>query len=142
MSETSERKTAAASYLIQFYTDIQQLTDFYSQYYNAIIELESKYKQLEGLTEEDRRTLIQINQNLRYMMHKCYIAAKTIFPILKIKKDQTLAKLYKDINADLIMSRDKAEQYVTYMNKVLFENVIKDLLESSSQFMDKLYNND
>lgn len=149
---TQEEKTSAASYILQFYSDVGQLTHYFSQYINIIIELErmtGSSPEETNVQEAHKQTLIQTVQNLRYYAHNVYIRYSSIFKALeeakkegKNKKNKTtnpLKQPYENLEKQFIIQRKEAEKFVLAANEVLIDAVMKDLLKTSQDLIDSIY---
>lgn len=143
--EISEEKTTAASYILTFYQEIAQLTDSYAQYRNILVELETKYKDEESLAkmeDNEKNVLVQFIQQVRYFAHKVHIKYLCITQSIEnIGIDKEEAKLYQELNSKFIISRKHLENYVIKVNQLLIDKIMKHLLETSQDFVGKVFEN-
>lgn len=139
---SDERKTAAASYILTFYQRIGDLTNTYASYENAILELENKYSgfDIAKIDEQERATLLEIVQNVRYSCHLSYVMYKTICKSLDLKENKAINNSYKAIKKNMIISRSDLETFVIELNSMLITNIIKDLLDNSEKILNTVYN--
>ena len=139
--QLDERKTAAASYILNFYQEISNLTHNYSTYHNLLIEIRNKYKDLDlnKLSPDERNALMQTAQSVRYYAHECFIMYQTLLPPLKIKKDENIQGYYDQIKKDYIIKIEDLEQYVIILNSVLINNIIKELIDTSQYLIEGIY---
>lgn len=152
-----EQKTAGASYIINFYNQIQQLNSLYAQYNNVLFEIESKYgqteEQLGGVTDEERNVIINIAQQTRYMVHLTYISYISISAGTGDKIDKEIENIYNNIAsiqkvedkslqkkiAPIIISKLDLRKYTTQLNAFLVKDIIKKLLETSQELAKDIY---
>lgn len=134
-----ESRITAASYIYQFYIEIQSLNDNYSQYLNVLLELENKYKDTDKATDEEKQVLTQVTQLVRFSVHKTFIQYNSIMKGLKKTVNEDVKTSYEDIKRTFIINREKLEEYVITMNAVLIEDVIKKLLETTQDLLNDLY---
>lgn len=137
-----EKKVTAASYILQFYTEIQLLNDYYAQYVNLLLELENKYKDTEKATDEEKAVLINATQQVRHTAIKTFIEYKSLVFALKKEENDDIKTSIDLIKKDFIIKRDVLEDYVIKLNAVLVDEVIKKLLETTEDILNSLYNDD
>lgn len=138
MAKVDEVKTAASSYILNFYQEVSQLTDYYSYYLNLLIELESKQgKDLTKMEEQDKEAMRNAVQTCRLLSHKCYIHYLSITEGVKdLKRDTKIIEMYKKINDKFIVPRETLEEFVILLNSVLVKSIMRSLLESSQAIVD------
>lgn len=140
-----ETNLAGANYIVNFFNDIQLLLHSYSNYINYLLELESKTGDLEEekeIDEEERKTVFQLVQSVRYYCHKTYIGYNSICQATKIEPEEKIKKNYNDnIKNSPIIDKDKIEEYVISLNAFLVHDIIKDLLTTSHDIMGQIYGN-
>jgi len=144
--QVNEQKTAAASFIINFYTLSVNLKDQYAKYENLLIELEAKYKNVDmsKLEEPDKNNLLTNMQNLRYFIIMSYVDYKTLFDYFtiqdqKLKEDPNITLSIDKLRSQVIIKRQDALDYVIGINRFLLSSVIKKLLESSQDIINGLY---
>lgn len=138
----SEERTTAASYILTFYQDVIYLTHNYSLYLNELTKLGMKYNTsdvLSKMEEVEKQIIIQLAQNVRYYIHKCYIQYNAVLKAAKFKEDRSIEEIYKKLRDVLIINRHDLEKYVIAINQVLVNNVMKSLLESSQDIVENIY---
>lgn len=153
--ETNEQRTAAASYVLTFYQDVQQLTHYHTQYSNILVELERMFGQnADGakITDEQKIAVVNSVQQVRYHARKVYIEYTSIFTAVQNAKKQEktkkkakapenpLTKPYEKIKDQFIMKQEEIEVYVQAVNNVLVTEIMQDLLKSSQDVIDAIYN--
>jgi len=136
-----EKKTAAASYILSFYQNVEALTGIFSQYINVMLELQEKYGEgyVNKCGEEEKTAITQVVQNARFIVSKTYIQYRSIAPSLKIKEENKINKMAAKIRSSYIILRDDLEAYTVEMNRVLVSEVIQQLLVSSQSILGSLY---
>jgi len=143
-----ERQTTAASYIITFSNDIQNLNHAYAQHYNTALQVyEENRNNEEGIEENDKQALIQAGQILRYYMIRVYISYKSIVNNIDewgedLKElDKEIEGIYMEIAPQYLYKDFKrVEKYVQKMNDVLINTVIYRLLETSQDYFNALQN--
>lgn len=140
----NEQAIAGANYIINFYQEVETLISVYSQYDNLVLELETKSQdreENEQIEEQEAEAIKQASQTTRYYIKTTYIKFSGIARNVKIedKEYNELTKLYNKINKTLIVNRDDIKEYTIELNRLLLKNVIKTLLEDSSQILQSIY---
>lgn len=142
----SEEKTVAASYIINFYEQVTNLNHTVAQHINVMTELKSKYDGSEDkLNEVEKKTVIDSSHYVRYAVVQCYIQYSSIIDNLQEKHDKSdveqrnnIIRLYNIIKSNTIIKIEDAEGMATEMNKIMIKKVIKNLLETSQDLIDKV----
>lgn len=139
-----ERDITAASYIYKFYTEIQQLNHEYSNYFNIMLELENKYtSDVEKKADEQEKTVIKAQvQAVRYAAHQSFIHYSSIMIGTGNKASKDIINLYNTIKYQFMISRHDLEKYVTAINAVLVQEVIRNLLETSQDLIKDIYKED
>ena len=140
-SNINEQRTAAASYIINFYQQTQDLVDYFVSYTNILTEIKYKYKgiDLSKIEDNDKQTLLVSSQNLRYCIQKIFIQYKTILHTLNKKENKKLTQNYNQIKEHFIMQQSKVENFVIDINIFLMEDIIKQLISSSQELITDIY---
>ena len=143
----NEEKTTAASYIITFYKEVQELTHNYSTYTNIVLELDNKYtqeaQQKGQMEENDRNVLVQVLQTFRYHANKCFLQYECISEATSNQKNKdSIAEHYKKIKKEFMINREDAYNFVKAMNIFLINDIMKHLLEDSQETIDSLYKDD
>jgi len=156
-TQIDESKQAGASYILNFYNNVNQMNDFYARYVNILAELNAsipKNKDQENLTavidEAQKLQLREAVQYLRYAATQTYTGYLTInfnLPTSQEIKDQegkviNIDSLYNSIKREYVIKQETAEKYVIAMNSFLMKGIIKELLETGSQLITALYSDD
>lgn len=142
MSKEKEKKSAAASYILNFYREVLTLTSYHSQYLNLLLEIESKYKEIEKASEAEKLNIQQAIQNVRYYCTQVYIQYRSIANAIKLKENEKIEEIYTKLKTNYVLQRQDVEDYVILLNNLLVEEVIQDLLQSSEQIVKHAFNND
>ena len=143
--QSTEKRATAANYVINFYNDILSLNHWYANYENVLLELEQRNKSKQGelheiATENEKQTLVQYCETVRYFVTKSKITYITIMGALKKEPDNKIIELQEKIKKQYIVDRADLNEYVIVLNKVLVDNIIQDLLQSSADLLNELYN--
>jgi len=141
MAIQNEQKVVGASYIISFFKDVQALTHNYAQYLNVMLEVEKKYAKddMEALGEIEKEIVSKSFQTVRYYSLKCYVSYHAIKGSLKLKDDEEIENNYKIIKNTFIIPRDALEKFVVRLNKLMIEDIIKDLLKTSQDIVGEVY---
>lgn len=142
-SEISEEKTAGSSYILTFYREIMNLSHQYANYINLIVVIKEKNKsglELDNLEELDKQQLVDQVQTVRYYVNKCFLMYRTIVQEgLKNELDKNIIEIHKRIMNSFVIGVEDLEIFVVKINGILVNKVMKNLLESSQEFVDNLY---
>lgn len=151
--QMSEERTAAASYVLTFYQEVQALTQGYAQYLNILAELEARHG-VEDLAkrveENEKQLLVQTVQNIRAYANKVHISYNCIrdnLPELKEERERQeseenhrrIEAAKTKINAAFIIRTQDIEEYVIGLNKFLVSHIMRNLLVSSSDIVNSIY---
>lgn len=139
-----EQTQAAANYILTYYQDVQYLNHYYAQYKNLLLELETKYGKNPDpnkIQPGHRAALEQILQLLRLYAQKTYLSLKSISETTNnIILSDKLETSYKHITTTYIIETSKALDYILEINKSLLEKIISNLLRTSHEIIEDLYN--
>lgn len=138
-----EQKTAQASFILSFYTNSQTLANQYSLYENVLIEIENKYgsADLGKMDEGEKQILIETTQTLRHIVRLVYLDYATLISGLKEKEDINIKNYFEEIRKDFIPQRDTVLKFVIEIKKVIVKDIIKNLLQNSSDVIEAIYSN-
>lgn len=139
-----ERETSGAHYIVTFYNNIQQLNHLSSQYDNLLLEFKSKYgdnPDPKKVSDEERAVLSSVLQNIRHYAKLAYIGYKSIYPTIKKTYSKIIEDAYIHIKEQYVIKKDVLDIYVIELNKILVEDIIRDLLLSSQDIYSQIYNN-
>ena len=136
-----EEKTAAASYIIQFYQEVAQLKHTYAQYLNLLIELESATNtEKPSMNQVQKNTINTGVQTVRYYIIQTNITCQNILTHLKKEKEsEKLDKLYQAAISQYMIKRKDLQLYVQYISQLLMEQAMRGLLQSSKDIIKDLY---
>jgi len=143
----NEKKQAASSYIITFYNNVIQLTSDFAIYSNLLLEIESRYAEvdLQKMEEQDKQTLLNTVQNIRYNAQMNYIQyqvmSEEVENIQKPEEKEAIKKQFSKIKDNLIVKRDDLQEYVISLNKFLVKKVMAELLQNSQEYLNDIYNN-
>jgi len=137
--QINEEKTAAASYIINFYQAVQNITHYYSQFLNFQVELKEKSKDANEIEEQDRQALITTMQNIRYYLHQTYTQYTAITEATENQTNKQITEAYQTLAQNFEYKITSLDFYVKEMNKFLLQKVVKNLLENSQDILDQIY---
>lgn len=149
-------KTEAQAYIINFFSDIKQLTDYLADYSNVLLVMRIRLKiqkneEITGidLIEKVKTAQIEpeyiqrINESaaqVRYWTTQVYIKfmglSKKITEIQKA--EPTFKALYKEIQISPVPQFETVEQFVILSHELFSTTALGDLLIKSQDYMDKL----
>lgn len=137
-----DKTQTAASYILEYSQSIQALNDHTSIYINLMLELTAKYgKGLEKLETEAQNKLNICMQNLRHYCNKVMLMYEAIYSIDKLKIDKKIKEAYQYILNNYGLDKDKVREFTVLINKSFFNEVVQDLLTTSKELVEKIYNN-
>lgn len=145
MGKNDERRQAGASYIINFFNDIQTLNHHYSTYLNFLLELKHKHGtsfESKSIQEDEKLALTNTVQTVRHFCHKIYILYKSMISVKEIKGDKNLDSYYLKIKENFIIHSGDLEKFVISLNTLLVNDIIKDLLVSSQDIIGNIYTNE
>ncbi len=140
---SNEERLAASNYIVTFYNQVIQLTSLSSQYHNLLLLFSNKYGSLgKGMEDIDREALKDSVQNIRYVVQTVYIQLSSLNDKVKVdeKEKEELDNLYKSIKNEFIIKREDLEKFVILLNKFLMNNIMKNLLQNSNDFVNNFVN--
>lgn len=137
----NEQQITGANYILTFYQEIEALIATYAQYENLTLELETKSgKDGNNLDEDDQQAIKTASQQVRFYIKTTYLRLNSLKKI--IKTDEKLLKKITDTEQKtrktLIVKREDVEEYVILLNEALLENIIKELLQNSTDILKQL----
>ncbi len=143
-SKIDEKKIAGASYIFNFYKEVEILTDYYAQYINFLLQLKEQTKNtdLSKLGDAEKQTLIEGVQGVRLAAHKIYVQYTSIAGVLKLELSEKIKESYAEIKKHYIIKEDDLEKYVIEINKFLLNQIIQELLEDSQSLIEEVYKDD
>lgn len=138
-----EDKQVGASYIITFYQDVANLTHHHVQYCNFLTELSYRFgndASLEKMDDGYKNALMLKIQELRYFAQKAYIEYFCVVTSSeKEKPDPDITIIYEKIRDQFVISRENSEKFIVAINKALISKVMRELLETSKDFMQEVY---
>jgi len=139
-----QNKVLGANYVAEFFAEIKALTEQYANYKNIYLELEYKSSQEEGKIDPDQLSNAKTAvYNIRFLSNKVYVHFQTLCGILGLKEDvsKPIIETYNKINdAKIALPEIKdIESFVIAVNTLLANNVISNLLQTSSDVLNSLY---
>lgn len=126
-----EQQVAGAGYVLSFFNDIEQLSNYYAQYINTVLSFERKYpnnKALEGMSEEDRQALIATVQGLRTWIIRCFVKAQALKEKVENFTSDEFEEIYRKVTSNFIPEREDVESFVIEINKAFVNGMLVDLL--------------
>lgn len=140
-----QEEIVAGSYILTFYQEVQNLSHYYAQYLDIMLRLKMTITTEEKLAKLDETTTQELRNaliNLRYSAHKTQIQYLSIIDSIKATTNKKLQDIYTKIKQTYIIPIEDIETYTLELNKELTRAVIKDLLETSQQYIQNIYPNE
>lgn len=141
-----EKKIIGASYLFTFYREVYSLTQLNANYSNQILQLEVKYNSEvlpDGLEATERDLILNLCQSLRYSANIVYIQYKSIGQAIKdFPLNPKIDEVYNKLKKQFIVNRLDSEEFTILINSLLVGGIIKSLLESNSDLINSIYNDE
>lgn len=141
MSQPSEVQTGV-SYVVSFYINVQQLTDFLARYADFLLRLKNQRVQNDSgikLSDEDKQETQQICMNIRFLSQKCYIGYMSLCKASKKETDKELIETYNKIKNSIVVVEADVEKLVMLLNLYLLQDVVKNILESNQDIVDAIF---
>lgn len=138
----NERKIVGSSYIVNFYQSIYLLTSETCAYTNLLLELKTKYGEdinPKKMEESELNILGEKVQTVRYHAKMFYVQYKSICPSLNIEENKGLEELYEKVKKEYILTDETITDFIIEVNKLLLNNVIRDLLMTSQNLLDQIY---
>ena len=147
--DSLDKKETAANYILTFYEEVKVLILNYSNYLNFLVELDSKYGKVgeyDSFEPEDHSSFITMTRTIRQTVITTYMLYRNIKDRINDKIDNKLIAdidvSYVKIKSNFTIDRDILESYVVDLNKFLTSSIMDELLDSSEDFINKLYKGD
>jgi hypothetical protein len=144
MKNVNEERTTAASYVLNFYQQVEQLTHFSVLYINLILDLETRYKNLEesGIAQEEKDQLKNLLEQVKYYAQITSLKYGAIESKISTKKAGYKSKIMasvKGLFGSYVLKRESVYNYTELLNAALAENVMSKLLETSQELAGAAY---
>jgi hypothetical protein len=134
----SEEQKTSANYIINFYVDVQALTNYYSAYLNLMLEIKSKGSK-EALEDEDKHKVQNAVTIIRQYATTCFITYKALSEKIKSPKNKKIDDAYKGLKENYIVKLEDVEMFVIELNSVLVSDIMTNILKTSQDIVDSVY---
>lgn len=145
-----ENEAAGAGYILAFFSDIENLTTYYSYYQNLLTRLEAKFpKDKKGLVQfnkmddVERGQAEQLTESVRFYISRTWLkfsAIKEKVTEFKAKANE-IDELYSQLKNQTTPSEEVTEKYVVLLNTMFVSGIASSVLvkaqEIYEQFMGK-----
>lgn len=138
----SSEESAAANYITTFYRDVQELNTYYAQYVNLLSEIEQRQKDGVNLEEDQKGVLTQVTQTVRFFAIRAFIQYSALKRTIQEENTPILGdveKFYPPVRDTFQIHRADLEGYVLELNLFLLNSIIRSLLETSEDLVNKVY---
>lgn len=132
----NEQEFIGASYVTTFYEYVGLLTIAVSEYKNLLLEKEQEET---SLTEEQKNNIKQAIGIVRKYLTITNIQYETISESIDEEKKKSIKELYEELNKQFTMRKEELEEYAKEMNKILVSKKIKELLKTSQDRLNEIY---
>lgn len=140
-----DSKIVAASYIIQFYNDLENLNTAYPYYINNLIRILGRYgtdEEALGQMEDNEKNEVQSNADaVKTYIIRSYIRYEALREDLKNVKDEDTTKLKAYMDAatiKILPERKDVEGYVIALNRVFTSTIMYDFLNTSKDTLLKV----
>jgi hypothetical protein len=148
-----DNRNIATHYLSTFYNDIQELNKYFPYYINLLMEVVNKTSvamkdgkmEIQSIPPDMQPSFIQALQIIRGLCIKTFISYRSIEGHLKTK-NENLKPLYmkfttsNDKESGYMITHKDLENYVVIVNQILMDEVIGDLLTTSQDIVNQMFN--
>ena len=136
-----EKRRAGISYIFSFFSNVSAITLLNAQYNNLLIEFKNKYPDtgISKITDEEKNQLIIAVQKCREYIGITYIQYTSLIGILDQKEDIVVVSAYKKMKQEFIINPDEMEKFVIAMNKILLNDFVQNILQSSQDLVSDVY---
>jgi hypothetical protein len=146
-TKENEKITISKSYLFNFYEEIENLTNLYSNYLNILVtyggqtqtnktdELFEKYSKL---NQGEKDVIRNVIDQLRFYITNTKIRYSTLKQKLALQDIKEIDEVYKKLVDSYVYPPALLEQYVQSFNSVLVESIIESLLEDNEDWINKV----
>ena len=142
-----DNKVSAASYILTFFRDVEELNNHLAHYSNIMLEMSGKFGKREPeeiikkMTDTDRQRLLQIVNDTRFWIIRVYVKLSALETKL-IKSDEK--DLFNKITAnyEIVINNTVPEyiviqDFVIELNKLFVSGVADELLNKARDFYDQ-----
>lgn len=148
-----DQSYVGSSYLIQFYNDVQQLSNSFALVMNRKVEFFARYPELDkepkALFEQRSRNpvtpahsdwLLEAIQNFRHYAIRVRTAQKALQADLKVTKEESDAidKSFKSIKDTLMPKDEDMESYIDSVNLILVTKVVREIIDNANDIYERL----
>lgn len=134
-------KTAGASYIIEFHSELNLLNRDTSAYINYVGALNSKYDGTDDdIPEDELNPLIALAQSLKNHIFRTFIMSQALARKVPDLKSDQLRVYYDNIKPRTIPNIEDIELYAIEINSLFCSAVVGDLLINANNFIGGLKN--
>lgn len=133
------KELLGASYVVDFFNEVTQLTGQFSQYKNIMLELEEKKKQGVSLEPVEGDSVNVSARNVRLYCNQVYLRVRALSSGADLKESKNIKEFYDKVCVGLLPKVEDVENFVLEVNKLLVKDVISDLLSTSQSLLNNMY---
>lgn len=148
--------SADASYILNFFADIKQLTDYLAAYSNALLAIKIKIGSKENnpineslvitaisekrLTEEEVKQANTLALNIRYWVTQIYIKFMGLKDKIKEieNKEKDLKRLYRKIQQSPYPVFDEIEEFTILTHQLFSTSALSEMLVKDKEYYEQL----
>jgi len=147
-NQVDVKKRSGIEFIFEFKDSITNLTHWYGMYVNLLAELQNKYSSnsesetselLRKITDQEKQSIIQYCQEIRYNATICIIKYNSISTKLKFPVNKKIEQEYSKLKNKFIIDDDVLYLIVVELNNVLTNEIIQELLRSNYDLIKDIY---
>ena len=141
-----DNKVSAASYILTFFRDVEELTNHLAQYSNIMLEMSGKFGKREPediikkMTAEDRTRLLTVVNETRFWVIRVYVKISALETKIIKSDDKNLMKQittnYENVINNTVPEFKIIQDFVIELNKLFVSGVADELLNRARDFYD------
>jgi hypothetical protein len=135
----SNKDVLGASYVVDFFNEVTQLTGQFSQFKNIVLEMDFKKQGEIAIEPIELDNLNTSARNVRLFCNQVYLRVRALSETAGLKENSLIKEYYDKVCTGLVPKVSDVENFVLEVNKLLVKDVISDLLSTSQSLLNNLY---
>jgi len=142
-----DNKVSAASYILTFFRDVEELNNHLAHYSNIMLEMSGKFGKREPeeivkkMSNEDRTRLLTVVNETRFWVIRVYVKISALESKLIKSGDEELFKKitnnYEIVINNTVPNFIVIQDFVIELNKLFVSGVADELLNKARDFYDE-----
>ena len=142
-----DNKVSAASYILTFFRDVEELNNHLAHYSNIMLEMSGKFGKREPeeivkkMSNEDRTRLLTVVNETRFWVIRVYVKISALESKLIKSGDEELFKKitnnYEIVINNTVPNFIVIQDFVIELNKLFVSGVADELLNKARDFYDQ-----